>query len=192
MGYRSMDAARLLGDVGGKRTKSRPGARSNPWTGVPRDRARYCAGDVAGERGDRAARSKGVARGDHGLDLEGARSRDRVAVRPEADLDRRPIADAASRAGSGAFSRAFEDVSVEIAECQIPRGTCRPCATRSRAQERQRCRARSADRYVYVTRLRDGKSWRVGSTSTKRSPRSRRAPGVGDVAGERGDRAAAA
>ena len=156
----------------------------------PRSRGAVGVGDVAGERGDRAARvSKRSNRGDLDAAVELARPGVDVEWRcPSAE--RRCPGREASRVQQWMRASSWEGLGVGIETTEMME------AWRRRGRRHRAIDGRGRGSGVAVDERADGsldRSRRQGRRRStlfrerRRSPRSRGAVGVGDVAGERGD-----
>ena len=143
------------------------GCRSKTLTPTP-EPAGYCAGDVAGERGDRAQRSIEALR----LDATGRRLRDVVdpdveIVRPRRCAGRRDVSRVATRSCSWLtqlardLGRSTHGAASEL----IDAGDQVVVACVMRAPGAGSGVERRATRYAHVWTVRDGQDRRVSSTS---------------------------
>ena len=178
---------RWTGNVSTFRRQVLPDAALRDRSRGPRSRGAVGVGDVAGERGDRAA-GQAFNRGDLGSSCRASGPRDRSGVRW-------PLVEAEAIAGltdSASFMRRLapdvDDFAIGsriVLDAGEDRVVCAVFASGRQAEW-------GPGRTAFWSRLPvpQGRWSRMRLPRPRRSPRSRGAVGVGDVAGERGGRAA--
>ena len=151
----------------------------------PRSRRAVGVGDVGGERGDRRAAYRGLEPRRRSIRAERSRFDPEVRTGPDRAACIAALMGAGASSTTWARVRRPDRLTVEEfidAGDRVVAALTEVGAAREAASSRRR-----ASRCVYGSRTARS-SDRVFTTSA-RSPRSRRAVGVGDVGGERGDRA---